>query len=251
MHYTIKQLADLSGISTRALRYYDEIGLFKPAYIAENQYRYYTKSQLVDLKQVLFFKALGLRLDEIKSVLNGDDYQQIDVLVANRNKLTEQIKIYEDLLANCQATIQYCRGKIMMRDKELFSGFDAQKQQAYEDYLVSRGVSQETIDASWKKVTRKTKQDRDALHQQCEAISKQIASCIQNKMPIASEAVQSVVEQHYQWVCEYWTPNRETYKGLAAMYVEHEEFASYYEGFHSDMPKYLQQAMCYYADKRL
>ncbi|WP_133131435.1 MerR family DNA-binding transcriptional regulator [Legionella yabuuchiae] len=33
MQYTIKQLADISGISTRALRYYDEIDLFKPAII--------------------------------------------------------------------------------------------------------------------------------------------------------------------------------------------------------------------------
>ena len=41
MEYTIKQLANLSGVSTRTLRYYDEIDLFKPKRIAENGYRIY------------------------------------------------------------------------------------------------------------------------------------------------------------------------------------------------------------------
>ena len=36
MAYTVKQLADLAGISIRTLHYYDEIGLLKPASYGEN-----------------------------------------------------------------------------------------------------------------------------------------------------------------------------------------------------------------------
>lgn len=251
MQYTIKQLADISGISTRALRYYDEIDLFKPAMIGQNQYRYYKKSQLVDLKQILFFKALGLSLDDIKIMLNSDDYAQINTLVNNRNKLTEKIKHLQDLVENCQATIQHCRGKIIMRDKELFSGFDAEKQQIYEDYLTARGVSQETIDASWKKVTKHTKQQREDLHKQCNEITAKLAECIKKQLPVDSEEVQQLVAQHYDWVCEYWTPNQQSYKGLASMYGENEEFISFYQGYHKDMVAFLQQAMTYYADTTL
>lgn len=41
MRYTVNQLAKLSGVSTRTLRFYDEIGLLKPASYGDNHYRYY------------------------------------------------------------------------------------------------------------------------------------------------------------------------------------------------------------------
>jgi DNA-binding transcriptional MerR regulator len=43
--YTINQLAKLAGVSTRTLRFYDDIALLKPAYYGDNQYRYYQEQQ--------------------------------------------------------------------------------------------------------------------------------------------------------------------------------------------------------------
>ena len=40
--YTIKELADLAGVTTRTLRYYDQLELLNPAEIGENGYRYYS-----------------------------------------------------------------------------------------------------------------------------------------------------------------------------------------------------------------
>lgn len=251
MNYTIKQLADLSGISTRALRYYDEINLFKPAIVGENQYRYYSKSQLIDLKQILFFKALGLSLNEIKEMLTGDSYSQIDLLVENRNKLTEKINQLEDLVKNCQSTIQHCRGNLIMTDNEQFSGFDAEKQQVYEDYLKAKGVSQQVIDNSWKKVSKHTKQQKESLHNKCKLITKGLADCINHQLAPNSDEVQALIDQHYQWVCEYWTPNRDTYKGLAEMYGDNNEFADFYKDYHPDMIPFLQSAMIHYSEKHL
>ena len=46
MEYTIRELADLSGVTTRTLRWYDQIGLLKPGRVAENGYRYYGAAQV-------------------------------------------------------------------------------------------------------------------------------------------------------------------------------------------------------------
>jgi len=59
MHYTINKLATLSGVTLSTLRFYDEIGLLKPAYVADNGYRYYDNVQLLLLQQILFFRELG------------------------------------------------------------------------------------------------------------------------------------------------------------------------------------------------
>lgn len=44
--YMVMELAKLSGVSVRTLRFYDEIGLFKPASYGSNGYRYYEREQL-------------------------------------------------------------------------------------------------------------------------------------------------------------------------------------------------------------
>ena len=59
MPYTVKKLAKLSGISVRALRFYDTIGLLKPAYYGDNNYRYYEEEQILLLQQILFYREIG------------------------------------------------------------------------------------------------------------------------------------------------------------------------------------------------
>ena len=41
MEYSIQELSRLSGVTTRTLRWYDQIGLLKPSRVAESGYRYY------------------------------------------------------------------------------------------------------------------------------------------------------------------------------------------------------------------
>ena len=62
MAYTVKQLAKLSGVSVRTLHFYDEIGLLKPAYVGDNNYRYYQDDELLKLQQILFYKKLNFSL---------------------------------------------------------------------------------------------------------------------------------------------------------------------------------------------
>ena len=68
MEYSIKSLAKLAGISTRTLRYYDEIGLLKPLRINSSGYRIYGDKEVDILQQILFYKALELPLEKIKEI---------------------------------------------------------------------------------------------------------------------------------------------------------------------------------------
>ena len=67
------EFSTISRVSKRSLQFYDEIDLFKPAFIDEaNGYRYYTAGQLSQLNQILALKDLGLSLDQIKKMLQSD-----------------------------------------------------------------------------------------------------------------------------------------------------------------------------------
>ena len=69
--YTIKEIADLAGVTTRTLRYYDQLGLLNPAEIGENGYRNYNHEDLLRLQQIMFFRELDVPLKEIDFILKS------------------------------------------------------------------------------------------------------------------------------------------------------------------------------------
>ena len=71
MEYSIHELSRLSGVSTRTLRWYDEIGLLKPSRVAASGYRYYGPAQVDRLQDILFYRALGVELARIRECLNA------------------------------------------------------------------------------------------------------------------------------------------------------------------------------------
>ncbi|MFF2889817.1 MerR family transcriptional regulator [Paenibacillus sp. NPDC057967] len=68
--YSIGQLSKKTGISIRALRYYDDLGLLKPAKVAESGYRYYSNEEIRLLQHITALKELGFTLASIKELLS-------------------------------------------------------------------------------------------------------------------------------------------------------------------------------------
>lgn len=75
-YYSIGELAELSGTTIRTIQYYDQIDVLK-AKRTETNLRYYTKSDLITLQQILFYKRLDFPLSKIKELIenveNNDD----------------------------------------------------------------------------------------------------------------------------------------------------------------------------------
>ncbi len=101
---TISQVAELTGISTRTLQYYDEIGLLKPSELTESGYRLYDDDALQKLQQILFFKELGFKLKEIKEILQKPDFdrmkafkKQKELLLLKRNRTDRLIQLLSRL----------------------------------------------------------------------------------------------------------------------------------------------------------
>lgn len=68
-YLTLGQVADIHQLNKRTLHYYDEIGLFSPAYKGENGYRYYSFEQSMELEHILTLRELGMSIGEIKAYL--------------------------------------------------------------------------------------------------------------------------------------------------------------------------------------
>ena len=70
--YSIGEFSKIGSVSTKTLRYYDEIGLIHPAYVdKENHYRYYSEDQVYEILFVSELKCYDLRLEQIKAILES------------------------------------------------------------------------------------------------------------------------------------------------------------------------------------
>jgi DNA-binding transcriptional MerR regulator len=252
MRYTVKKLAQLSGVSARTLRFYDEIGLLKPAFYGDNQYRYYEEEQLLMLQQILFFRELGMPLGDIRRILSSDDFDKIESLKKHKSILQSGLERTETLIKTIDRTISHLRGKLIMRDTEMYDGFDPQKQQEHEQYMLDTGViSQQQIDESWQKVAHWRKPNWELFKDEGEQLNRELAAAVKNHLKPNSSEVQTLVQRHYALVSTFWTPTKATYIGLAQMYLDHPDFRSFYSNYHPDLVEYLVEAMRFFAEHEL
>ena len=123
MAYTVKQVAAMSGVSVRALHFYDETGLLKPAYCGANGYRFYEEPQLLKLQQILFYRELGFELKKIKRILGRRDFEKIAALESHRKVLEQNLGRTHRLIETIDQTIKHLKGTRKMKSEEMFAGF--------------------------------------------------------------------------------------------------------------------------------
>lgn len=119
---TVKEIAQLTGISARTLHYYDEIGLLPPTLKSEAGYRLYDDKALERLQQILFFREFELPLKEIKSVMENPAFDRNQILQMQRKMLVAKKERLERLIA-CMDDI--LRGENKM-DFKVFSETEIQ-----------------------------------------------------------------------------------------------------------------------------
>ena len=97
---TVKEIAELTGISARTLHYYDEIGLLAPTSKTEAGYRLYDDKALETLQQILFFREFDIPLKEIKAVMENPNLDKNQILQMQRKMLVTKKERIERLIAS-------------------------------------------------------------------------------------------------------------------------------------------------------
>ncbi|WP_311491536.1 MerR family transcriptional regulator [uncultured Anaerococcus sp.] len=75
--YSIGEVAKKTKVSTRALRYYEELGLIHPDIVKDNGYRYYSEDTFTTVPIIKYLQYMDFRLEEIKELKEDVDYKDI------------------------------------------------------------------------------------------------------------------------------------------------------------------------------
>ena len=114
MEYTVNELSKISGISTRTLRYYDQIELLVPPRLSSSGYRIYGENEVGILKQILFYRELGISLGEIKRLLNLPDSDKEKSLQNHLDELRQKKDRIEILINNVNETLQSLKRQVVL-----------------------------------------------------------------------------------------------------------------------------------------
>lgn len=252
MEYTVQKLGDLAGVSTRTLRYYDEIGILKPARKNRSGYRIYGPQEVDKLQQILFYRELGLDLERIKHIVNDPAFDGRAALKLHREQLLNKRKQLDLLITNVEKTISAAEGKSEMTDKEKFQGLKQQlitdNEQRYGKEIRGK-YGDETVDKSNAKLLNMSEEKYQEFIQVEKELLETLAKGCEAGDP-ASGIGQETAELHKRWLCFTWPSySKESHAGLAAMYVEDERFAAYYNKVHPNAARFLKDAIWLYTGR--
>ena len=102
----IKEVIEIAGLSRRTLQYYDDTGLMDNKRTAEN-YRLYGEEDLQQLWEIILYKEMGFRLDEIRKLLNNEECDTRDSLMTKADSIKKEISELQRILNFIEKVIDY------------------------------------------------------------------------------------------------------------------------------------------------
>lgn len=252
MEYTIKKLSILAGVSTRTLRYYDEIEILKPARINSSGYRIYGEKEIDRLQQILFYRELGVNLDSIKEIITSPNFDETYALKQHYNELLARRQQLDVLIHNVEKTIFNKEGRIKMSDKEKFEGF---KKKLVEDNEKKYGkeirekYGEETVKKSNEQFMNMTEEQYNELQELGNKVLETLKEAYKTGNP-SGELGQKAAELHAKWITFCWgSYNKEAHANLTQMYVDDDRFRAYYDKEQPGCAEFLRDAVKIYTER--
>lgn len=245
MKYTVKQLADVAGGTPRTLHYYDQIGLLRPTMVGENGYRYYDEGAVLRLQQIMFYRELDFSLAEIQAIIDQPDFDLVAALKSHKRMLQQRMGKLNELIQTIDRTMQHLQGAKKAEIPDLFAGFDAARQAAYEQEIAAH-YGEAEVQESRKRWARYSPTQKQQIKDEGNQIYHDLLSLIDQ--PPTSPEVQRVIARWHDHMRYFYEPTREIMVGLAEMYASHPDFVARFEEMHPDLPGFLRDAILHYCE---
>lgn len=240
MRLTVKETADLMGVSIRTLHYYDEIGLLVPEKQTENGYRLYDDDDIMELQQILFFKKLDFTLKEIRKIMSSSAYdcrfaleRQRVLLLSKRAHLDRLITMIDQILG----------GESMMKDKEVNNEVEMFAQYA-EEARIRWGNT-----LAYAEFEEKEQERNDSIRSHDMEEANRIFAAFAEHMDEdpASHGVQQLVAEWQRYIsAHYYQCSNEIMSCLGKIYTADERFRRTLDRFGDGNAGFMAEAIAIY-----
>lgn len=127
-YWKVGEVSELTGLTIRTLRYYDQICLFSPSQYTESGHRLYTKADLVRLQPILSLKQMGISLEEIQLLLSNPEEQTVaEILQTQISRVKKEIEVQQKLVAELENALSAVHSNRTLSISELTKLMEALK----------------------------------------------------------------------------------------------------------------------------
>jgi MerR family transcriptional regulator, thiopeptide resistance regulator len=243
MGYSVGKAANLAGVTVKALHHYDEIGLLSPVERSEAGYRIYGDADLQRLQQILFYRELGLALEEIATILDDPRTDAVGHLRRQRGLLTERIGRLSKMVAAIDREMEAREMDIKLTPEERLEVFGDFRPEDHEEEVERRWGDTEAYRQSRRRVAGYTKEDWLRIKAEAKQVEEDLAAAFEAGAAPESERAMDAVEAHRRHIGRwFYDCGYETHRGLAEMYVADERFRTHYDGRSLGLSGFIRDA---------
>jgi DNA-binding transcriptional MerR regulator len=237
---TVGAVAALTAVSVRTLHHYDHIGLVVPSVRTTAGYRGYTDADIERLHLVLVYRSVGLALEDIRTLLDGEGtdvlqhlQRQHRLLLARADHLQHTIKAVEELMSAHRSGIQLTAEEQI----EIFGTTEFGGQ--YADEAEQRWGDTDAWRQSRERVSRLRKQDWIDIKAEGDALLQALAEAKREGVQPGSPVADELVARHRAAVGRFYDFGSEMHRNLVEMYVADERFTRYYDDVEPGLAQFV------------
>jgi MerR family transcriptional regulator, thiopeptide resistance regulator len=241
--YQVKEVAELSGLTIRALHHYDAIGLLTPSTRSAPGYRLYDDDDLVRLQQILIGRELGLSLEDIRRSLDDPDFDRREALLAQRAALAERADRAAEMIRAIDTALTAIEendmGKIDMT--KIFDGFDPDQ---YEDEVKQRWGNTDAYKISAQRTKSYTESDWRRFKDEQGAIHADAIAAMKAGVPSDDARAMDIAERHRLSIDRWFYPcSPKMHCGLADLWEADRRYADNIDKYGPGLTEYLAAAV--------
>lgn len=243
--YLIKEVSDISGVSVRTLRHYDEIGLLSPQKQG-NGYRCYSEEDMSALQTILFYRYLGFPLKQIKELLTQEESEISAHLKRQLALMQEEKQRILTLISTLEKTIESRKRRTTMQVEEKFAGFTYRDGQKYRQAAIDM-YGKEAVERS----DERQKGKEQALIGGFNEIFSAFSANMSEGLSPASDENTALAERLHEHICRYsFDCSMEAFLSIGRGYAENEEFRKNLDKFGPGTAQYACDAISRYASEK-
>ncbi len=249
MGMSVGRVADLAGVTVRALHHYSQIGLLEPQDRSAAGYRIYSEADLQRLHTVLFYRELGFSLDEIATILSEPGADPGAHLQRQLKLLKARIARLDKMVAAVEKEMEARAMGIQLTSEEKFEIFGPTYSEDYETEVEQRWGDTESWVQSQSRTAKFTKQDWIGVKASGDDLNRRLAEAMSGGAAPDSVTAMDLAEEHRLSIETFYDCPYPMHRGLGDMYVTDERFTKTYEDVAPGLATWVRDAIHANADR--
>jgi DNA-binding transcriptional MerR regulator len=237
--YRVNEVAQIAGVSVRALHHWHDLGLLVPAGRTDGGYRLYDDDDLLRLQQILIGRELGMPLEAIRRSLDDPSFDRTTALLAQRAELVRRAQATERIIRAIDRALAATEETMDM--KAIFDGFDPAD---HEEEAEERWGGTDAWRESQRRTKAYAKADWEELKREQAAIYDEAFRALSAGKAASDAEVMDIAERHRLSIDRWFYPcDRAMHARLADLYENDGRFAANIDRYGAGLTPFLVAAI--------